>query len=158
TKLVALGDAFPNRVSDCLDVLRRRLKSDFESKVDVPPERQFSGLNAYKEVIANCDVVLLCTPPGFRPMQLRAAVEADKHVFCEKPMAVDAPGVRSVIESAKIAHENGKSLLSGFCYRYEKEKRETVQRIHDGAIGDVLAIHCNYNTGNVGSPVAQSAG
>ncbi|MFO0810533.1 MAG: Gfo/Idh/MocA family oxidoreductase [Gemmataceae bacterium] len=156
--LYAVADAFPNKIQGCLNTLKNEFTSASAHKVDVPPERQFSGLDAYKKVIDNCDVVCLCTPPGFRPMMLRAAVEAGKHVFCEKPMAVDAPGVRSVLESAKIAKAKGKCLVSGFCYRYETEKRETVKRIHEGAIGDVLAIHCNYNTGYVGVPTPQKEG
>ena len=92
-------------------------------------------------------MVLLCTPPGFRPQHLRAAIDAGKHVFCEKPVAVDAAGVRSVIESARLAKEKNLSLCSGFCYRYEQGKRETVKRIHDGLIGDVAAIHTTFLTG-----------
>ena len=103
----------------------------------------------YKHVIDSVDVVLLCTPPGFRPMHLDAAVEAGKHIFCEKPMAVDGPGVRSVLESAKIAKKKNINLVSGFCYRYEPSKRETVKRIHDGAIGEVVAIQANYLTGPI---------
>jgi predicted dehydrogenase len=95
-------------------------------------------------VIDAVDVVLLATPPGFRPMHLRAAIDADKHVFCEKPMAVDAPGVRSVIETAELAKLKKLCLVSGFCFRYDLGKRETIERVHGGAIGDVLAIHCNY--------------
>src|SRR5436309_4752350 len=87
-KLVALGDAFADRISDCIENLR-----EFGAKLDVPKERRFVGFDAYKSVIENSDVVLLATPPGFRPMHLRAAIEAGKHVFCEKPMAVDGPGV-----------------------------------------------------------------
>lgn len=158
TKLYALADAFPERMTKCLGQLKRDLSESAYTRVDVPAERQFGGLDGFKQVVANSDVVLLCSPPGFRPRHLRAAVEAGKHVFCEKPMAVDGPGVRSVLESARIARDKGKCLMSGFCYRYDTPKRETIKRIHDGAIGDVLAIHCNYNTGNVGSPVAQKPG
>jgi predicted dehydrogenase len=143
-KLVALGDAFPEKMTKCLKNLE-----EFGDKIDVPKERQFSGLDAYKHVIDSVDVVLLCTPPGFRPMHLRAAVEAGKQVFCEKPMATDGPGVRSVIESARIAKEKNINLVSGFCYRYEPSKRETVKRIHDGAIGKVVAIQADYLTGPI---------
>jgi predicted dehydrogenase len=82
-------------------------------------------------------------------MHLRAAVEARKHVFAEKPLAVDAPGVRSVIESARIAKTNGTTLMSGFCYHYHQPKREAMKRIHDGAIGDITAMQVNYNTGPI---------
>jgi predicted dehydrogenase len=156
-RLVAMADAFPERIEKSLKTLKQGLGELAAEHLDVPPDRQFSGLDAYKHVIDSVDVVLLCTPPGFRPMHLRAAVEAGKHVFCEKPMAVDGPGVRSVIESAAIAKKKGRCLVSGFCYRYDPAKRETVKRIHDGAIGDVLAIHCNYNTGYVGTPTPQTS-
>jgi myo-inositol 2-dehydrogenase/D-chiro-inositol 1-dehydrogenase len=145
-KVVALADAFADRVEDC----HGKLTKAFPDKVDVPPDRRFVGLDAYKQLIdCGVDVVLLCTPPGFRPAQLRYAVEKRKHVFCEKPMAVDGPGVRSVMESAKIARKHNTNLVSGFCFRYDLPKRETVRRIHDGAIGDVLAIHATYLTGTL---------
>jgi predicted dehydrogenase len=143
-RLTALGDAFPEKMTKCLKNLE-----EFGDKIDVPKERQFSGLDAFKHVIDSVDVVLLCTPPGFRPMHLRAAVEAGKQIFCEKPMATDAPGVRSVIESAKVAKDKNINLVSGFCYRYEPAKRETVKRIHDGAIGKVVAIQADYLTGPI---------
>lgn len=146
-KLVALGDAFPDKIDGAVAELKRSLGEKlFAEKVDVPPERRFTGFDAYKHVIDTSDVVLLCTPPGFRPTHLRAAVEAGKHIFCEKPMAVDGPGIRSVIQSAEAAKQKKLCLVSGFCFRYDLPKRETVRRIHDGAIGDVVAIHCNYNT------------
>jgi myo-inositol 2-dehydrogenase/D-chiro-inositol 1-dehydrogenase len=149
-KLVALGDAFPDKIEKCVGVLRRSLGDGlFAEKVDVPAERRFSGFDAYKQVIDASDVVLLCTPPGFRPAHLRAAVEAGKHVFCEKPMAVDGPGVRSVIESAEMAKQKKTCLVSGFCYRYDPPKRETVRRLYDGAIGDILTIQANYLTGPI---------
>ena len=120
---------------------------DIADKIDVTPDRRFDGFDGFQKLL-NCgvDVVLLCTPPGFRPMHLKAAIEAGKHVFCEKPVAVDATGVRSVIETAKLAKERNLSLCSGFCYRYDLGKRETVKRIHGGMIGDVAAMHITYLT------------
>ena len=95
------------------------------------------------------DVVLLCTTPHFRPVQLRAAVEAGKHVFCEKPVAVDGPGVRDVLATSKMAAEKGLNLVSGLCWRYDLGVLETMQRIQDGAIGDIRSIQENYLTGTL---------
>ncbi len=145
-KLVAMCDAFMDRLQDSLNDLKK--VKDISAKVDVTPDRCFDGFDGYKKLLdCGVDVVLLTTPPGFRPIHLRAAVEAGKHVFCEKPVAVDAPGVRSVIESAKLAKAKGTGLCSGYCFRYDKAKRETVKRIHDGVIGDVSAMHITYLTG-----------
>lgn len=123
------------------------LKKRHEEKVVTP--KVFVGIDAYKKVIAESDVVILTTPPGFRPMMLREAVEAGKHVFCEKPVAVDATGVRSVIESAKIAKEKQLSLVCGFCWRYHYARRALFEKIHDGAIGDVTNMFATYYTGPV---------
>jgi len=118
------------------------------TKIDVKPDHCFDGFDAYKQLLAtNVDVVLLTTPPGFRPLHLKAAVEANKHIFCEKPMAVDGPGVRSVIASVAEQKRKNKALVAGFCYRYERAKRETMKRVHDGQIGDIVALHTTYNTG-----------
>jgi predicted dehydrogenase len=95
------------------------------------------------------DVVLLTTPPGFRPLHLKAAVEAGKHIFCEKPMAVDAPGVRSVLDTVRVAKKKNLAVVAGFCYRYEKAKREVMKRVHDGQIGDIITLQCTYNTGGL---------
>jgi len=144
-KLVAMGDAFGDRLQQSLN----ELKGDGEigKKVDVPQERCFVGFNAYKQVIdAGVDVVLLATPPHFRPAHLEYAVEAGKHIFAEKPVAVDGPGVRRVLAAARKAKDKNLSLVSGLCYRYEHSKRETIQRIHQGDIGDIVALHCSYNT------------
>lgn len=141
-KLTALGDVFADQVPKCLEAIK---KENLEAKVDVK-ERIFTGFDAYKDVIANCDVVLLCTPPHFRPMHLKAAVAAKKHVFVEKPVAVDAPGVRSVMETCREARKHNLSIVSGLCYRYQHAKRETMKRIHEGAVGDIVALHCAYNT------------
>ncbi len=147
-KLVAMCDAFMDRLESSLRTLTHgRDTRDVASKVDVPLERRFDGFDGYKRLLECVDVVLLCTPPGFRPLHLRAAVDAGKHIFCEKPVAVDVAGVASVIESARLAKEKNLSLCSGYCFRYDQAKRETVKRIHEGAIGDVTAMHITYHTG-----------
>ena len=144
-ELVAVGDVFADMAQNCVD----SLKADAEcgARVKVSPAQMFVGLGAYKDVIAACDVVLLCTTPGFRPLHLRAAIEAGKHTFVEKPIAVDGPGVRSVIESCRLAKERGLNVVSGLCYRYENKKRETIARLQDGAVGEITALQCTYNTG-----------
>jgi predicted dehydrogenase len=109
----------------------------------------FNGFDGYKAAIDACDVAILATSPGFRPTHLAYAVGKNKHVFMEKPHATDVAGARSVLESAKAAKEKGLCLVSGFCYRYDPFKRETVKRIHGGAIGDVAAIHTTFLTGEL---------
>ncbi|MCA9280484.1 MAG: Gfo/Idh/MocA family oxidoreductase [Phycisphaeraceae bacterium] len=143
TVLHAVGDVFPGRIESCLELVAQ--ESDAE-RIQVSEDRQFLGLDAYKHVIEACDVVLLCTPPGFRPLHLREAVDKGRHVFCEKPVAVDGPGVRSVLESARIAQEKNLALMSGFCWRYQNQCRETFTHLHNGGIGALRAIHTTYNT------------
>ncbi len=140
-KLVAMGDAFPDRLEGSLKTLLT--KKAVAERVDVKPDAKFVGFNAYKHVIAHCDVVLLTTPPQFRPMHMKAAVEAGKHVFAEKPCAVDAPGVRSVLETCETAKKKGLSVVSGLCLRYDTSFRECVKRIHGGAIGEVVTLFAN---------------
>ena len=148
-KLVAMGDAFEDRLRSGLDAIRDAV-GDQASRIDVPEERRFVGFDAYQKVIdCGVDVVLLTSPPHFRPMHLKAAVAAGKHVFAEKPVAVDAPGVRSVLESAAEAQQKGLSIVSGLCWRYDAGTRETMRRILDGEIGEIIAIQANYNTGPV---------
>ncbi|HYH65008.1 MAG TPA: Gfo/Idh/MocA family oxidoreductase, partial [Urbifossiella sp.] len=147
-KLVAMCDAFQDRLDSSLRELRN-IRA-IAGKIDVTPERCFDGFDGYQRLLGSgVDVVLLCTPPGFRPQHLRAAIQAGKHVFCEKPVAVDATGVRSVIDTARLAREKNLGLCSGFCYRYDQAKRETVKRVHDGLIGDVQAMHITYLTGTL---------
>jgi myo-inositol 2-dehydrogenase/D-chiro-inositol 1-dehydrogenase len=147
-KLVAMCDAFEDRLQGSLGNLRNI--KDIAAKIDVAPDRCYDGFDGYKKLLASdVDVVLLTTPPGFRPIHLKAAVEAGKHVFCEKPVAVDVPGIKSVLESAKLAKQKGTGLCSGYCWRYDQPKRETVKRIHGGDIGDVMAIHATYFTGPI---------
>jgi predicted dehydrogenase len=144
-KLTAMGDMFSDRLQGSLGSLKR--DKVIADKIDVPPERCFTGVEAYKHVIASgVDVVLLATPPHFRPAHIKAAVEAGKHIFAEKPVAVDAPGVRSVLAATAEAKKKGLSIVSGLCWRYHNGMRETFKRIHDGAIGDIVAMHCCYNT------------
>lgn len=146
--LHAMGDVFPEQVGRAIETLKN--EKDIADKVAVDPEHQFSGLDAFQKVIASgVDVVLLATPPGFRPQHLKAAVDAKKHVFCEKPMATDVPGLRSVMESGRKAMENKTALVAGFCWRYELGRREFYQRLHDGAIGEVRFIQATYLTGPV---------
>jgi predicted dehydrogenase len=144
-KLVAMCDAFMDRLEGSLEELKGI--KDIAERIDIG-DRKFDGFDGYKRLLdSGVDVVLLCTPPGFRPLHLRAAIDAGKHVFCEKPVAVDVAGAKSVIETAKLAKQRNVSLCSGFCYRYDLAKRETVKRIHDGAIGDIAAMHITYLTG-----------
>jgi predicted dehydrogenase len=118
-------------------------------KVDVKPDHCFTDFDAYRQVLASeVDVVLLCTPPHFRPAHLQAAVEAGKHVFAEKPVAVDAPGVHSVLESCQRAKEKNLSIVSGLCLRYDLGFRETVRRLHEGAVGDIVALQANDYRGS----------
>jgi predicted dehydrogenase len=146
-QLYAMADAFDDRLQQSLQQLKRN--RDVAGKVAVAPERCFVGFEAYKQVIACCDVVLLCTPPHFRPLQLKAAVDAGKHVFAEKPCAVDAPGVRSVLATAELAKKKGVSLVAGHQHRYSFGLRETAQRVHGGAIGQVLSLQANDFRGTI---------
>ncbi len=144
TELVALGDMFP----DVLEAAHQNfMASEVGERVHAADMKKFVGFDAYKGVIEACDVVLLATSPHFRPLHLRAAIEAGKHVFCEKPVATDVPGVQKVIEACKLAKEKNLTVVSGLCYRYDQAKIETIKRIHDGAIGDLISLETNYNTG-----------
>jgi len=144
--LTAMGDAFEDQLQKSLQSLQK----EHGEKVKVTSDKCFVGLDAYQKVInSGVDVVLLATPPGFRPVHFKAAVDAGKHVFCEKPMATDAPGVRSILESVKAAKEKNLSIVAGYCWRRDTARREFYHRIHDGAIGDIRAIYATYYTGPV---------
>lgn len=151
-KLVALADAFEDRLLESLSFLQA--ESKVGHKVDVPPDRRFVGFEACEKLLASgVDVVLLCTPPQFRPLHLRMAVEAGKHVFAEKPVAVDAPGVRSVLESCERAKAKGLSVVSGLCLRYDTGFREAVRRLQDGAVGEIGMLMANdYRSGRWSRP------
>lgn len=147
-KLVAMGDAFADRLQYSLNYLKTKVGKQVAAKIDVKPEHQFVGFDAYKKVIeSDVDVVLLATPPHFRPMQLHAAIDAGKHVFAEKPVAVDAPGCKSILEACEKARKKNLSIVSGLCWRYHHGKRETIKRVQEGGVGDIVTLQCNYNTG-----------
>lgn len=144
-ELTAMGDVFNFRAEGALKQLKNNEK--LAPRVKVTPETTFIGLDAYKKVTDSVDVVLLTTPPGFRPPHLEYAVEKGKHVFCEKPMAVDAVGYRQALAAAHKAKEKNLSLVAGFCWRYGAPEREIMERVLRGDIGDVKAVYSTYNTG-----------
>lgn len=145
-ELTAVADIDMERMNASLETLKKVVGP----KVKVETANMFAGLDSYQKLIdSGVDVVLLATPPGFRPQHLRAAVNAGKHVFCEKPVAVDAPGVRDVLETAKLAKEKNVSLVSGFCWRYSNYIRETFAQVHGGKIGDIVAYYGTYYTSPV---------
>jgi myo-inositol 2-dehydrogenase/D-chiro-inositol 1-dehydrogenase len=143
--LVAMADLWPDK----LETATKNLSEELGEQMQVPPDRRFVGIDAYKGVLANCDVVLLATPPHFRPFHLAAAIEAGKQIFCEKPVAVDVPGVKKVLALGEMAKQKNLNLVSGLCYRYDDAKRDTMAKIHDGAIGDIVALQGMYNTGGL---------
>jgi predicted dehydrogenase len=146
-KLVALADAFPDQLSRKLQSLKSQ--TDIADRIDVPEDRQYVGFDAYKDVIDQVDVVLLATSPYFRPLHVEYAVEKETHAFVEKPIATDAPGVRRMRAACDKAAEKGISISSGLCYRYQHAKQATLQRVHDGMIGEIKSMECTYNTGGL---------
>ncbi|MEM9671382.1 MAG: Gfo/Idh/MocA family oxidoreductase [Bacteroidota bacterium] len=144
--LTAMADAF----SDRLEQSYENLLKVHPEKVKVASENKYVGFDAYQKVIeSDVDVVILATPPGFRPDHLAAAVDAGKHVFCEKPMAVDAPGVRKVMAAIRKTKENNLALVSGFTYRYDNPRRALFSRVQDGAIGEIKTVSTTRNGGTL---------
>ncbi|HAM73579.1 MAG TPA: oxidoreductase [Verrucomicrobiales bacterium] len=146
-QLVAMGDVFPNAIQNSLSALKTQVK---EEKLKVTPDTMFSGLDAYRKVIdSGVDVVLLASPPGFRPVHFEYAVNAGKHIFTEKPMATDAVGVRSIMKSVEIAKQKNIAVVAGFCWRYDYARRAFYEQVHQGTLGDVRAIYATYLTSPV---------
>ncbi len=144
--LTAMGDVFEDRLNESYQELIKMAKD----KVKVNNENKFVGFDAYLKVIqSGVNVVLLTTPPAFRPDHLVAAVDAGKHIFCEKPVAVDAPGVRKVLTAAKKAQEKKLSLVSGFCLRYDLPNRAIFRKILDGDIGEIKTVSTFRNGGEL---------
>ena len=153
-KLWAMCDAFDLNIKRCLGSLKANQKKSYdreasgslESRIDVPPERQFAGFDGYQKAIdSGVDMVILATPPGFRPIHFEAAVKAGKHVFMEKPVAVDAPGIRRVLAAAEASKQNGLCVGVGLQRRHQAPYVETVKRLQDGAIGDILLTRVYWN-------------
>ncbi len=155
-KLVAMADAFDDRVQTSYETITSTERDDWlggsidlRARIDVPPERRFSGFDAYKQVLPLVDVVILATPPGFRPTHFEAAIEAGKHVFMEKPVATDAPGVRRVVEAGKRARAEQINVVVGLQRHYQRMYRAWVERIHAGMIGDVILGRVYWNGAGV---------
>tara|TARA_B100001093_G_scaffold520313_1_gene614565 strand:+ start:10157 stop:11533 length:1377 start_codon:yes stop_codon:yes gene_type:complete len=147
-ELYAMGDVFQEKIDKSIATLQKN--QNLADKVNVPTKRQFVGLDAYKQVIdSGVDVVILTTTPGFRPLHFRAAVEAGKHVFAEKPMAVDAAGIRHSFDTLKMAEEKPISIVAGFCWRYSPSRIEAFRQvIEKGLIGDVTSVYATYYSGH----------
>nr|MBA4140657.1 Gfo/Idh/MocA family oxidoreductase [Segetibacter sp.] len=144
--LTAMGDVFEDRLNESYqEVIKVAI-----NQVKVNNQNKFVGFDAYLKVIeSGVDVVLLATPPAFRPDHLVAAINAGKHVFCEKPVAVDAPGVRKVLLAAKKAREKNLSLVSGFCFRYDSSNRAIFGKILNGDLGDIRTVSTFRNGGEL---------
>lgn len=144
-KLTAIADAFDDRIQRSLSGLMNK----HNDKVDVPVDRQFSGLDAYQKVLEHCDLVILATPPGFRPFHFDAAIKAGKHVFMEKPVCVDAYGAKMVLDAAKKADEKNLKVVVGLQRRYQNVYLETLKQLQDGAIGDIISANVYWNGGAI---------
>ena len=146
-EVVAIGDLVPDRIESSL----ARLTKEFPDRVKVPLDRRFTGFDNYLKVCACPDVNLIVTaaPPGFRPLHLKAAIDAGKHVFMEKPVAVDPMGVRSVIASSDLARQKNLAIVAGTQRRHQRSYLEMMKRIQDGQIGDIVAAQCYWNMGDL---------
>lgn len=150
--LVALGDLFPDRLASAQAQFAKTATTDakFAAGYKVTPERTFTGFDAYRKVLAaDIDLVLLCTPPAFRPQHLEAAIAAGKHVFMEKPVCVDVAGAKSVLSSAEAASSKHLAIVAGTQRRHDPLYVETIRRIHDGAIGQVVSAQVYWNQGGL---------
>ncbi len=141
-RLVAMADLFADRVQGA----RKLLQQAKPNQVVVDEDRMFVGFDAYQQVIDCVDVVLIAAASHFHPMHLKAAIDAGKHVFCEKPHALDVPGLQIVKTACEEAERKGLSVVSGLCWRYDLGVRETMKRVQDGAIGEIVAIQEQYLT------------
>ena len=146
-EIIAMFDPFKDRLEGSLKTLREKVPA----AVKVKPEACFTGLDGYKKLLAIKDInyIVMAAPPGFRPIHLKASVEAGKNVFMEKPVAVDPVGVRSVIASSKLAAEKGLAIVAGTQRRHQKKYLEVMKRVHDGAIGEIVGGQCYWNGGDL---------
>jgi predicted dehydrogenase len=145
-KIHAMADLFP----DHLDTCRKRLKGALGDKYDVSDDHAFSGFDAYKKVIdSDVDLVILATPPGFRPMMIEYVIEKGKHLFTEKPVGVDGPGIRKVLAAYEKAKEKNLAVVAGTQRRHQAPYIESMSRIHAGEIGDLVGGRCYWNQGSL---------
>ncbi len=152
TVLWSVGDAFETAYENSLGHIKK-----YGDRTKVPAERRFAGIDAFQKVIdSGVDLVILTTPPGFRPQHVRAAVDAGKHIFCEKPVAVDMAGIHSVLESAKIADKKNLVVQHGFCWRAHPGTREAYGKVTSGELGKVISIYGTYLTNPV-KPIPKDA-
>ena len=152
-KLVAMADVFPNRIEQSLKYLSK--VEEISDRIDVPPDRQFVGFDAYEKALdCGVDMVLLTTPPHFRPIHYSAAVKAGKQIYIEKPIAVDAPGIRTIMEANVLAKQKGLQVAVGLQRRHEDHNRKAVKRIRDGEIGEVIFMRTYYfMPGSISGPI-----
>jgi len=143
-KLTAVADAFDDRIKGALKAVE-----NMPEKLDCPEERQFKGLDGWRQVLDHCDLVILATPPGFRPFHFEAAVNAGKHVFMEKPVCVDAFGAQLCLAAAKMADEKKLKVVVGLQRRYDRKYRETIQKIREGVAGDIIGGQVYWNGGGI---------
>ncbi len=156
TKLWALADVFEDRVRNS----HKQLSTRFADQVDVPAERQFVGFDGYRQAIDSLDpgdVVLLATPPAFRPLHLEYAVEQGRHVFMEKSFAVDVPGIHRVIQAGESAAQKNLKIAGGLMSRHYRPLEEAVAQLHGGAIGDLITCWAYREHGPVGLSLRRTA-
>ena len=153
-KLVALADAFRDRIDSCYKTLTKDDLSDWtgtagniKSKIDVPEERKYTGFDGYKKAIADADVVILCTPPGFRPIHFEEAISSGKHVFMEKPVATDPAGIKKVLDTAEIARQKKLNVVVGLQRHYQNSYRELFAKKE--LIGDITSAQAWWNNDGV---------
>ena len=146
-ELVAMADAFQDRLDTSYDNISSKVED--KKRVNVSDKNKFVGFDAYKEAIDLADVVILTTPPGFRPEHLEYAINADKHIFCEKPLATDAPGIRKVLELAEVAKKKKLNVVVGLQRHYQTVYRELMSRVHGGEIGQITSTQVYWNGGGV---------
>jgi myo-inositol 2-dehydrogenase / D-chiro-inositol 1-dehydrogenase len=139
-KVTAIADAFEDRIKGAL-----RAIESMKDKIDVPEERQFKGLDGYKQVLEHCDLVILATPPGFRPFHFEEAVKAGKHVFMEKPVCVDAFGANLCLQAAKLADEKKLKVVVGLQRHYQDSYRQALAKVREGLLGDIIGGQVYWN-------------
>ncbi len=150
-ELVAMADAFMDRIDQSLTNIKEtnELAADRKKNIKVEPDMKFAGFDAYQKAIAAADVVILATPPGFRPYHLEEAINNDKHIFCEKPLATDGAGIRKVLELLPIVEKKKLNVVVGLQRHYQNNYRTIIKRIQDGEIGDLTSGQVYWNSGGV---------